>query len=407
MKSNLLVGASVIALGLAFSPAFADVDVDDVSIDDTANGNGGFNDTQTDIAGDATNSPQTGNGNIDGDIASNNDISVDVEVDPDGNGFANDTFQNEGDATNAPQTGIGNVGDDAFSNNNLTDNSESFEYSAAAGDDVANNGGTIDNNRADNSSIAVNDTEGGAVAGTTALDESTIDNSASGATNNAANNYSSASGNAVASSADSQANSNDSDENVVAGDSSLINSGSYDNAQADDGSVAVSGSGHTVAEDQSIAASDGADVAGGDIAGGSIDKNDASGSAVVVNDSSDTNVAGEDVATSGGVVDNSTSEGASATSTSGLALAINDVSLEIQTDVVASNTELNAYNVLNIGSGNAVFNDDGSADLTADANISGGATDSVMVQMSANSGANAITQQSQTVTANIDTLTVQ
>ncbi len=405
MKSNLLVGASVIALGLAMTPALAD-DID-VSTDDTANGNGILNDTQTDIEGTAINSPQTGSGNFDGDVASNNGVSIDVEVDPDGNGLANDTFQNTGDANNAPQTGIANVGGNALSDNTLTDNSNEFNHSAAGADDVANDGGTIDNNYANNSSIGVNDSEDAAVAGHLALDESEIDNSMAASGTNAANNESSASGNATATATDSQANSNDSDYNVNAGENAMANSGSNGNAQADAGSVSVAGSDHTVADDMSIAASDGADVAGGDIAGGSIDKNNATDSAVIVNDSNDTNVAGEDIATDAAIVDNSTSEGAAATATSGgFALSINDVSLEIQTDVVASNTELNAYNVLNIGSGNAIYSEGSSAELTADATISGGATDSVMVQMSANSGANAITQQSQTVTANIDNLTV-
>ncbi len=289
MKSNLLVGASVIALGLAMSPAFADVDV---SADDTANGNGILNDTQTDIGGDATNSPQTGIGNTGGDVNSNNGLSVDALNDNDGNGIGNDTFQNSSDATNAPQTGIGNAGDDIASNNTLTDSSE------------------------DNDTVDIN------------LSETT---DASGSS-----------------------------------------------AAANDGGVALDDSGN------------------GNFSGNfSGNSDDDFNDNTVASDNSDNDVNGA-----------SGSETAAAAQNGSFALAIDDISIEVQTDVVASNTELNAYNVLNIGSGNAIYADESSAELTADATISGGATDSVMVQMSANSGANAITQQSQTITANIDNLTV-
>ena len=307
MKSNLLVGASVIALGLAMSPAFADVDV---SADDTANGNGLLNDTQTDIDGNATNAPQTGNGNVGGSVLSDNGVSVDVTNDADGNGALNDTFQNNGNATNTPQTGNGNVGGDAFSNNTADDNSMDTEYSALGGQNAAVDGGSIDNVDASESGIAINDSS-----------------------------------------------------NV--------------------------------------------DIADGDIAGGSIDKNTASEDGLIVNDSSDINLAGGDVAEDGGYIEkNNVGEGSAFAREGSLALVVDDINIDVQTDVVASNTELNAYNVLNIGSGNAIYADESSAELTADASISGGASDSVMVQMSANSGANAITQQSQTITANIDNLTV-
>ena len=307
MKSNLLVGASVIALGLAMSPAFADVDV---SADDTANGNGLLNDTQTDIDGNATNAPQTGNGNVGGDVLSDNGVSVDYSNDNDGNGALNDTFQNTGDASNAPQTGIANVGGDVLSGNKLDDNSSDIEYSAVGGDNAALDGGSIDNVDASESGIAINDSS-----------------------------------------------------NV--------------------------------------------DIADGDIAGGSIDKNTASENALIINDSNDINMAGGDIAEDGGYIEkNNVGEGSAFAREGSLALVVDSIDIDVETDVVASNTELHAYNVLNIGSGNAVYADDSSVELTADASISGGATDSVMVQMSANSGANAITQQSQTITANIDNLTV-
>ncbi len=343
MKSNLLIGASVVALGLAFTPAFADP----ITVDDTGNGNGILNDTQTDITGDATNSPQTGNGNFDGDVASNNGVSLDVTNDNDGNGIANDTFTDVETATNAPQTGNGNVGGNVLSDNGV-------------------------------SITSTNDDDGNGFANDTFQNNGNATNSPQTGEGNVGGNLDSA----------------DTLGSAVGGSNAANNGGTIDNVSADNSSIAVNDS-----SDVNIAA--------GDIAGGSIDNNDASDDALIINDSSDVNLAGGDIAENGGSIEeNNVGNGSAMAQDGSLALVVDDISIEVQTDVVASNTELSAFNVLNIGSGNAIYADDSSADLTADATISGGAEDAVMVQMSANSGANAITQQSQTITANIDNLTV-
>ncbi len=451
MKSKYLMGISVIALGLAMSPA-AFADPVTVDLDDTLNGNGAGNDTQTDVSetGYAENSPQTGEENWSGDVLSGNEIDASATFDPDGNGELNDTFQNGGVANNAPQTGAGNVRGNLGSNNMIEDNSVHTEGSALSlNDDVANGeDSSIDNNTADNSSIAANDVGGSAVAGDTALnDDSLIDDSQAMAGHNSANGGGDANENAVAAGEDSQANTEFSDGNVNVGDNSQVNTDSNGNAQADHGSLAVAGGqggrggppphddckvqvctndvssrgkggnggdGNTVARNGSIAASgEGTDVAGGDITGeGGIDKNNASGEAVIVNDGGNSewgegldgvNVAGGNVAEEEGVIDNSDSDGAKTLATGeSTAIAADDVVILFDTDAVASNTEMSAANVLNVAAANLVIADDDSeATMSSSADVMGMADGVSLGQFSANSGSQGVTEQSQTVTANI------
>ncbi len=288
MKKKYLLGVSVVALGLAMAPAaFAD----EVDLEDSLNGNGAGNDTQTDIDGNATNSPQTGAFNVGGDVGSGNETDIALESDQDGNGALNDTFQNNGTATNTPQTGAFNAGDDILSNNTLLDESEDNDQFLVD---------ASDNTTAGSNSAAAND-EG------FAANDSMNDNGSDNGSNNTSND----------------------------GNRNRILSGNTN----EDGNVAE----------------------GGEVA------------AAAQNDS--------------------------------IAVAIDDVDVLFDTDAVASSTEMSAANVLNVASANvAIADDDSDVSLSASADISGGPVDGVSLgQFSANAGSQGVTEQSQTVTANIGT----
>lgn len=291
MKKKYLLGVSVVALGLAMSPAaFAD----EIDLEDSLNGNGAGNDTQTDIEGNATNSPQTGAFNVGGDAGSGNEADIALESDQDGNGALNDTFQNNGTASNTPQTGAFNAQGDILSDNEVTDNSR------------------------DNDQLLVDASDN-----TTAGDNSAAANDDGFAANDSLNGNGS-------------------------GNGSLNGSGNT----SDDGNRNRILSGNT--------SDDGNTAEGGEVA------------AAAQNDST--------------------------------AVAIGDVDVLFDTDAVASNTEMSAANVLNVASANlAIADEDADVSLSASADV-GGAVDGVSLgQFSANSGSQGVTEQSQTVTANIGT----
>ena len=328
MKKQYLLGVSIVALGLAAAPAFADVDAE---LEDSLNGNGAGNDTQTDITGDASNTPQTGDENVRGNVGSGNEFDITLSDDKDGNGFGNDTFQNDGTATNTPQTGAGNVRGSVGSNNTLDDNSSDTENSAISEGNAANDG-SIDNVSASGEGIAIND------------------------------------------------------------------SNSFD------------GPVHLENGERGGA---GINIAGGDIAGESIDSNTASEDATILNDvggeggeGGGLNMATGDVAEGEGsdIKKTETAAGVAYADRDSAAVVVGTVEVLFDTDAVASNTEMSAANVLNVAAANvAIGGEDAEAKLSASASI-GGTADSVSLgQMSANSGSQGVTEQSQTVTANIGT----
>ena len=330
MKKQYLLGVSVVALGLAMTPAFADVDAE---LEDSLNGNGAGNDTQTDITGDASNTPQTGDENVRGDIGSGNEFDISYEDDRDGNGIGNDTFQNDGKADNAPQTGDYNVRGDVASGNSIDDHSSDVEDSAISEGNAAADDGNIENVSATGEGIAINEAGGG-------------------------------------------------EEHL-----SVLRDGER-------------GSG-------------GINIAGGDIAGESIDENTASENGVIFNDvggeeGDGLNMAAGDVAEGEGsdIKKTQTASGVAYADRDSAAVVVGTVDVLFDTDAVASNTEMEAANVLNIASANvAIGTEDSDVKMSASADI-GGAADSVSLgQFSANAGSQGVTEQSQTVTANIGSST--
>ena len=313
MKSKYLMGISVIALGLAVSPAaFADP----IDVNDTLNGNGLGNDTQTDIDGNAENSPQTGDDNFQGDVLSGNEIDVEVTNDNDGNGALNDTFDNVTNATNSPQTGDENVRGNVGSNNEIVVELSSDDDGNGFANDTFQNDGS-----------ATNTPQTGDFNVRGDLDSQDIDNTAV-SEGNAAN-----------------------------------NEGAIDNVSATNGAIAINDSGYE---------GDGVNVAAGDIADedGEINENQVGNGSAYAEDAA--------------------------------AVAIDDIDVLFDTDTVASNTEMEAANVLNILAANLVnAEDDAEVSMNSSAEIGGMVSDTSIGQFSANSGSQGITEQSQTVSANI------
>ncbi len=353
MKSKYLMGISVIALGLAMSPAaFADP----IDVNDTLNGNGFGNDTQTDIDGDATNSPQTGDDNFRGDVLSGNEIDVTVDNDNDGNGALNDTFDNVTDATNTPQTGDDNVRGNVGSNNEIEVVLESDQDGNGALNDTFQNDGEATNT------------------------PQTGDFNVRG-----------------------DLTSRDIDESAVSEGNAANGEGSIDNVDANGGSIAINDAGYESGE--------GVNIAGGSIAEESIDHNTASGNGVILNDvgfdeGNGANIAAGDIADGedASIERLEMGDGSAYAEGDSAAVVVGDVDVLFDTDAVASNTEMGAANVLNVAAANlAIADEDAEASLSASAEIGGTATDVSLGQFSANSGSQGITEQSQTVTANIGT----